>query len=84
MDYTITIDGMTFKQVKWNVYAFGADAKRFQRKVDRARKPHTRAKWQKKLDYELKCLEDNKRRLALFPVEQAFDDYLRTEVEPNA
>ena len=84
MEYTVKIDGMTFEQVKWNVYVFGADVKKFRYKVDRARKPHTQVKWQKKLDFVLKCLEDNKRRLALFPIEQAWDDYLRTEVEPNA
>ncbi len=70
MNHVIKIDGMTREQVRWNVYAFGVDVKRFQHKVDRARKPHTRAKWQKRLDFELKCLENNKQRLALFPVEQ--------------
>ena len=60
------IDGMSFKQAKYNVYAFGAQAKRLQSKVDGARKPHTRGKWQNKLNDALMYLENNKQRLAQF------------------
>lgn len=53
----------TRKQVKYNVYAFGVQVRRFTSKRDKARKEHTRARWQKRLDFAMSCLNDNKKYL---------------------
>ena len=57
-------DGFTREQLEWNVYAFGAEVRRLTRKRDAARKDHTRAYWQKRLDFASRCLSDNKGWLA--------------------
>ena len=56
--------GFDKEQVKYNVYAFGRDVRKFTRKRDAARKPHTRAHWQKKVDEYTIYLNDNKGWLA--------------------
>jgi hypothetical protein len=69
-----TIDGLTLKEVMWNIYAFTKDMNRFARKVERARLDHTRAKWQKKYANAAGYLADNKERLARFgAVEQGVE-----------
>lgn len=55
-------DGMTYRQISYNIYAFGADATRFRRKAERARKNHTRAKWESKMRGALKLAANNERR----------------------
>jgi hypothetical protein len=52
-------DGFTLELLEYNVYAFGADVRGFTRKRDAARKDHTRAYWQKRLDFASRCLSDN-------------------------
>jgi len=65
------VDGMTQEQVRWNIYEFGADAKRYAIKRDRARKPHTRQRWQKRLDEALYYRDNNKDRLQRFAGQEA-------------
>ena len=65
-----TVDGLTYQEVKWNVYAFGRKLKEFARKRDNARKDHTRAKWQKKCDECAIYLGNNQARLARFEAVQ--------------
>jgi hypothetical protein len=60
------IDGMSFEQVRFNIYAFAADVRKFGRKMQRARLPHTRLKWQKKRDEAARYLENNKQRIGKF------------------
>lgn len=52
------------EQTEWNIYAFGADVRKFTRKRDAARMDHARARWQKKVDEYTRYLNDNKQRLA--------------------
>jgi hypothetical protein len=61
-----TIDGLTLEEVKYNIYAFGKEAKEFARRRDAARYDHTRAKWQKKYAQAAGWLADNQERLARF------------------
>lgn len=65
------IDGMTRNQVSYNVYAFGVDVRKWQRKADRARKDHTRAAFLKRRDEAAKYQEDNRARLARFAPQPA-------------
>lgn len=65
-----TIDGLTYQEVKWNVYAFGRKLKEFARKRDNARKDHTRAMWSKKYDECAIYLSNNQSRLARFEAVQ--------------
>ncbi len=64
------IDDLDLEQVKWNIYAFGADMRRFARKRDAARLDHTRAKWQRKYAESKGYLENNQERLARFEATQ--------------
>jgi hypothetical protein len=57
-------DGFTLELLEYNVYAFGAEVRRYTRKRDAARRDHTRAYWQKRLDFASRCLSDNKGWLA--------------------
>jgi hypothetical protein len=75
-----TIDGLTYEEVKYNVYAFGKDMKVFARKRDRARTEHMKAKWQRKFANAKGYLENNQERLARF---EAFQQ-LRAVDERNA
>lgn len=50
--------------VEWNIYAFGVDVRKFTRKRDAARKDHTRAHWQKRVDEYNSYLNHNKQWLA--------------------
>lgn len=50
-----------YEQAKYNVYAFGKDVIKFARLRDRARKEEMRKKWQKKLDFAISCMSDNKK-----------------------
>jgi len=56
--------GFDREQIEWNVYAFGADVRKFTRKRDAARKDHTRTRWQKKVDEYTIYLNHNKEWLA--------------------
>lgn len=59
-----TVDGLTYDDVKYNVYAFGCDVKRAMRKRDAARKPHTRAAYERERASAQRWLESNQQRLA--------------------
>ena len=60
------IDGMTYEQTRYNVYAFGADVTRYRRKRAAARKDHTRQAWDRKIhEWEI-YLTKNQRRLDAF------------------
>lgn len=61
-----TIDGLTYKDVKYNVYAFAKDMKLFASKRDRARTEQMKAKWQRKYANAKGYLENNQERLARF------------------
>jgi hypothetical protein len=61
-----TIEGMTRDQAQYNVYAFGQDVKRYTRKRDSARKAHTRAAWEKKIEEANTYRDNNQRRLQAF------------------
>ena len=61
-----TIDGLTYENVKYNVYAFAKDMRLFARKRDRARTEHMKAKWQRKYANAKGYLENNQERLARF------------------
>lgn len=54
-----------YERVRYNVYAFGADAKRYERKAAAARKDHTRQAWQKKADDQRYYQCKNQQRLVI-------------------
>ena len=60
------VDGLTFEQVKYNIYAFAHGVKKFERKVKAARKTHTLKKWIMKRDEAIHTLENNVRRMQEF------------------
>lgn len=57
-------EGATREQIKYNIYAFGVQVRKFSQKRYRARKEEMRKKWQRKIDFALSCLADNKKWLA--------------------
>ena len=61
-----TIDGLTYEEVKYNVYAFKRDMRIFAGKRDRARTEHMKAKWQRKYAEARGYLDNNQERLARF------------------
>lgn len=61
-----TVDGLTFEMVKFNIVSFSWELRRFTHKRDVARLPHTKLKWQLKVDEYSRYLENNKRRMEIF------------------
>src|SRR5207248_8374280 len=61
-----TVDGLTYDNVRHNVYAHTQDLKRFTRKRDAARLPHRRQYWETKRQEAQRYLEKNTARLARF------------------
>lgn len=60
------VDGLTYAQVKYNVFAFRRDTERYEKKASRTRKPHTRAYWEQRAQFEREMLAVNESRLAQF------------------
>lgn len=63
---TTKIDELTFQEVKYNVYAMAATAKRIERKLERARSDKVIAKLNRQLLDEQIGLKGNVARLARF------------------
>lgn len=63
------IDGLTFEEVKYNIYAFARDKRVADRKYHLARSPQGRAKWARKSAEAAFYLENNKRRMEQFQCE---------------
>jgi len=51
--------GFDYEQIKYNVYAFGRDVCKFTAKRDRAKTEKMKKHWQRKLDEQTRCLNDN-------------------------
>ena len=60
------IDGMTYEQTRYNVYAFKLDIRSYTRQRDKARTPHTREVWEKKIAHAHYYLNKNEVRLRQF------------------
>ena len=66
MDENGRVDGMDYEQVRFNFLSHLRSARCWQQKMNVARKEHTRARYEKKRDWELRHAETNRRRIERF------------------
>jgi hypothetical protein len=76
MDYGLRINGLTAEDLSYNVYAFRADVKRWDRKILTARKEATRAQYMRQRDEAAASLAYNERSLQRLRIRTTLD-YLR-------